>query len=216
MNVHHNECILIHLGMLKSLMCHELEPLPAAFRLDKLPAHRGANVYRQASVHTLIHTQGQFTVTNSPVPQMHLFGLWKEAGVTAEKPCRHRDNMPTTCFQCGTALSKATGLTLRHCCYLMYHICHINSVVNWCATLTVTVSQGQCWAPKSQDLGCGFLNRPSIVWMFLLPLSKLCVPFQGLLLFNKWLRVVHRGTQNSQSVVMWEMRYGHIKCRTTL
>lgn len=70
--------------------CHWCSPLPLGERrgytLDKSPAR--ANIYGQ----TPIHTQGQFKVTHSPVPQIHGFRWWEEAGVPRENPYRQREN----------------------------------------------------------------------------------------------------------------------------
>lgn len=41
------------------------------------------------------HQQMLSRNSNSPIPQMHVFGLWKEAGVTEDNRGRHRDIIQT-------------------------------------------------------------------------------------------------------------------------
>ena len=48
------------------------------YTLDRPPVHRRAT-YRRATTRTHIHAYGQFRITN--YPDMHVFGLWEEAGV---------------------------------------------------------------------------------------------------------------------------------------
>lgn len=140
----------IQLDILKALMCHGAEDSPL-----------------NSSLQLII-------VTNAPVQQMHFFGLWKEAGVTAEIPCRPPENMQpprekALSFQgiqtWNSPHCSNTAKTAPKCCYLMCSICHIN--------LIVTVSQRKCLASQLQGLGCGFLNRSSLVRMCLLPV---CAP----------------------------------------
>lgn len=49
-----------------------------------------------ATIHTHIHTSGQFGVTGSPVhPQSRVFRVWEEAGLHGETPRRHAEDVHT-------------------------------------------------------------------------------------------------------------------------
>ena len=62
------------------------------YTLDRSPVHHRATC-RQTTTHTHIHTYVQFRATNQP--DMHVFGLWEEAGVPGGHPHKHGENMQT-------------------------------------------------------------------------------------------------------------------------
>lgn len=45
------------------------------YTVEKSPTHHRANINNKQ-----LSAQGQFKLTNSPVPQVHIFGLWEDAG----------------------------------------------------------------------------------------------------------------------------------------
>ena len=71
-----------------------LEPIPAdsgreaGYTLDKSPVHRRADIWsqkeRETTIHAHIHTYGQFRLII--YPNLHVLGLWEEAGVPEEIP----------------------------------------------------------------------------------------------------------------------------------
>lgn len=65
---------------------------------------------RQATFHTHINTYGQFIIISEP--SMHFFGLWEEARLPEENPCRHRQSILHRRTQ------RASGLKLRTLQYL--------------------------------------------------------------------------------------------------
>lgn len=82
--------------------------------------------------------------------------------------------------------------------YLMCHIYHVNSHVNWCPVITVTVSQGRCLAPgfsKRQGFRYGFPKRPSRFWMCVSSYFPNCVcPFKDCCFLINDRVSVHCGT----------------------
>lgn len=60
---------------------------------DKTLDNGTTNIQRHTSIHT--HSSGHFRVTDSPLPQKHVFGLREEDGGSGENPLRYRENMQT-------------------------------------------------------------------------------------------------------------------------